>query len=119
MPKRILIIEDDASISEVVAIILEQEKYRVEKYSDDSFMAGLEQDMPGLILLDMLLSGINGKHICLQLKHHHVFRHIPVIIMSANRDIQMHAEEACADDYLSKPFDMDRLISMVDKFMTV
>ncbi len=117
MYKRIIVVEDDVSIAEVLTIILEQESYRVETFTDDSFISGLLPDMPGLILMDMWLSGINGKDICLQLKQDPLYTSIPVIIMSANRDIHLHAQEACADDFLAKPFDVLYLISLVAKYM--
>ena len=117
MNKRILVVEDDPAIAEVLAIILSAEAYRVDCFTNASFISGLLQDMPGLILLDLLLSGINGKDICLQLKNDVAYKQIPVVIMSANRDIEIHAKEACADDYLAKPFDIAILLSLVKKYM--
>ena len=117
MKKRIIIVEDDASITEVLTLILERENYNVESFVNDEFIAGLAQNMPGLILLDLWLSGVNGKDICLSLKNDNQFKHIPVVIMSANRDVQQHAEEACADEYLAKPFDIAVLLSLVKKYM--
>ncbi len=117
MPKRIVLVEDDASIAEVLTIILEQEDYRVDSFADDSFISGLSNDTPGLILLDMWLSGINGKDICLALKNDTAYKNIPVVIMSANRDIKQHAEEARADDYLAKPFDINRLLLLSKKYL--
>lgn len=117
MSKRIIVVEDDTSIADVLTIILEKENYRIECFTDDSFISGLKEDMPGLILLDMWLSGINGKDICIALKKRNEFNQIPIIIMSANRDVKEHAAEACADDYIAKPFDISLLLSHVKKFM--
>lgn len=117
MNKRIIVVEDDASITEVLTLILEGENYKVESFVNNSFVAGLEQDMPGLILLDMWLSGVNGKTICLSLKKDNLLRKIPVVMMSANRDVQQHAEEVQADGYLAKPFDVGVLLSLVKKYM--
>ncbi len=116
MFKRIIVVEDDISIAEVLTIILENEQYKVDWFTDDSFTGELLQDMPGLILLDMWLSGNNGKNICLALKNNPLYQQIPIIIMSANRDVKLHAEEACADDYLAKPFDINTLLSLVKKY---
>jgi DNA-binding response OmpR family regulator len=117
MIKRIVVVENDPAITEVLTIILQGEQYRVECFDNTSFIDGLVHDMPGLILLDMWLSGLNGKDVCLQLKENTVYKHIPVIIMSANQDVKLHAEEACADDYLSKPFDINDLLLIVKKHM--
>ena len=117
MTKRIIVVEDDPSITEVLTIILEQEQYRVDSFPDDSFLEGMKNDMPGLILLDMWLSGINGKNICAMIKKDNAFQQIPVVMVSANRDVKQHAEEAGADDYLPKPFDVNVLLSLVKKFM--
>ncbi len=117
MNKRIIVVEDDPSIAEVLVLILRHEHYRVEVFNNDSFISGLLDDMPGLILLDLWLSGVNGKDTCLQLKTNEALQQIPVVIISANRDIKLYSEEACADAYLAKPFDMDDLLSMVQRFM--
>ena len=117
MQKRIIVVEDDPSITEVLAIILRTEGYRVDSFTNAGFINGLLQDLPGLILLDLWLSGINGKDICLQLKNDERFGFIPVVIVSANRDIKMYAEEAGADDYLAKPFDISDLLSVAERFM--
>ena len=107
----------DPSIAEVLTIILEQEAYKVEWFTNDSFINGLAHNMPALILLDMWLLGMNGKDICLLIKRNDALKQIPVVIMSANRDIKLHAEEAEADGYLAKPFDMNVLLLLVKKFM--
>ncbi len=117
MQKRIIVVEDDPSISEVLAMILRLEQYRVDSFTNATFIEGLLQDMPGLILLDLWLSGINGKDICRQLKNDERFRCIPVVIVSANRDIKLYAEESGADNYLAKPFNVSDLLSEVERFM--
>ena len=117
MKKRIIVVEDDAAIAEVLTLILQHENYRVESFVNDSFIAGILDDMPGLILLDLWLLDMNGKSICLQLKNNEAMKHIPVVIISAHRDIQLYAREAGADGYLEKPFDMNALLLLVKRFM--
>ncbi len=117
MKKRIIVVEDDASITEVLTLILQHENYRVESFTNDSFIGGMADDMPGLILLDLWLLGMNGKSICLQIKNNDALQHIPVVIISAHRDIQLYALEARADEFLEKPFDMNELLLLVKKFM--
>ncbi len=117
MKKRIIVVEDDASIAEVLTLILQHENYRVESFVNDSFMETISDDMPGLVLLDLWLLDMNGKSICLQIKNNETLKHIPVVIISAHRDIQLYAEEAGANEYLEKPFDMKVLLSVVEKYM--
>ncbi len=117
MKKRIIVVEDDAAIAEVLTLILEHEHYRVESFTDDSFLADILSDLPGLVLLDLWLTDMNGKSICLQIKNNEALKHIPVVIISAHRDIQLYAEEARANEYLEKPFDMKILLSVVEKYM--
>src|SRR5579875_3591544 len=117
MKKRIIVVEDDASIAEVLTLILQHEHYRVEPFVNDSFMGTIWDDMPGLILLDLWLLDMNGKSICQQIKTSDALKHIPVVIISAHRDIRLYAEEAGANEYLEKPFDMKVLLSVVEKYM--
>src|SRR5579875_1621086 len=117
MKKRIIVVEDDASISEVLTLILQHEHYRVDSFVDDSFITHISDDLPGLVLLDLWLADMNGKTICLQMKNNEALRHIPVVIISAYRDVQLYATEAGANGYLEKPFDMKELLAIVDKYM--
>jgi CheY-like chemotaxis protein len=81
-------------------------------------MPSLQPPFPDLILLDLLLSGMDGKAICRQLKGAEATSHIPVILMSAHSQVTQIAEEAGADGWLAKPFEIEALLSLLGTFLT-
>ncbi|UII31118.1 response regulator [Fulvivirga ulvae] len=112
--KRILVADDDPSILDVLEIMLaEIGGYQVETTANGKSVLELKDDLPDLILLDLWMSGMDGREICTKLKSQDTTRAIPVIIFSANRDIQTIAETAGADDYIAKPFQMNELLEKV------
>lgn len=117
MGHSILVVDDDEGIVEVVQIVLESEGYEVQTSMNGDFIYHLPESPPDLILLDVLLSGNDGRTICRQLKSNPVTRRIPVIMLSAHSDASKVADGSGADDFLEKPFDVDVLIDMVAKHL--
>lgn len=72
---------------------------------------------PDLILLDIWMSGTDGREICQRLKASDTTKHIPVVFLSANSRIQEIAQEYQARDYLAKPFEMDHLLKKVSHIL--
>ena len=105
--KKILIIEDEPDIVELIAYNLEREGYRViSANSGETGLAKVISEHPDLILLDIMLPGMNGLDVCRRLKSHDTTRHIPVIMLTA-RDEDANIVtglELGADDYITKPF---------------
>lgn len=118
MEKRILVIDDDQEILDVVREILTNEGYRVQTSQNSACLQCLERDPPDLILLDILLQGEDGRDLCRQVKSHDQTRQIPVILFSANVVANSTIEACRADDFLSKPFWMDKLLDLVAKWIT-
>ncbi len=117
--KKILVIDDNEGILDVVSIILESEGYEVHQLIEPNRVTQLPlADMPDLILLDIWMSGADGRVICRQLKDQPHTRHVPIVLMSANKDIAEIADSAGADGYLAKPFEMDDLIMIVKRYLT-
>lgn len=114
--KKILVIDDDEGILSAFEAMLVGEGYDVQSSSDvkplESFT---KNNMPDLILLDVLLSGTDGRGICRQLKADPNTRHIPVIMISAHPGAEESIKKAGADDYLPKPFEMDELINKINR----
>ena len=106
--KKILVAEDDASITEAITYMLEDEGYLVDSV-DGKIELGEKEKYPDLILLDILMSGVDGRTICRKLKSQKETKSIPVILISANRRIREIARETGADDYIVKPFEADKL----------
>ena len=118
MGKKILVVDDDEGIVEVVQIVLEGEGYQVHTSIDGERLNHLGTDAPDLILLDVLLAGMDGRDICRSLKSNKATCHIPVIMLSAHSDASKVADSGGADDFLEKPFDVDVLINIVAKHLS-
>ena len=112
--KRILIIEDEQDIVDIATIILEDEGYEVSSLNDfGNFKDCVQDSQADLVLLDLNLQGYHGKDICKYIKGNDELKQTSVVLMSANRDIQAIKEEAGADGYISKPFDLTDFIVTV------
>jgi DNA-binding response OmpR family regulator len=116
--KRILIIEDEQDIVDIATMILEDEGYEVSSLSEfGNFKDQVQDSHADLVLLDLNLQGYHGRDICKYIKGDEHLRQTSVVLMSANRDIQAIKEEAGADGYISKPFDLVDFISTVNTFI--
>jgi len=114
--KKIMIAEDDTGILDAMQMILEDAGYDVVTNEGEGTVSSIEREQPDLLLLDIWLSGINGKDVCVELKKQNSTKHIPVIMCSANRDTEQISREAGADDFLAKPFEMDDLLQKVERY---
>lgn len=118
MTKRILLAEDDAGIIEVVKIILEDHGFNVDVADNfKSIEELISKSQPGLIFLDIFLSGEDGRHIAKKLKADPKTMGIPIIMLSANNETEKIAKEVGADGFLAKPFDIDDLIQIAQKYI--
>jgi len=110
----VLVIDDDADICIMVGAILKFAGYKVQQLSAvDKLAVTLDSVEPKVILMDMLLSGHDGRDICTQLKNNEAQNHIHVIMMSAHPDAEKSCREAGANDFLAKPFDVDNFLAKV------
>ncbi|GAC1355957.1 MAG: response regulator [Ktedonobacteraceae bacterium] len=119
MPQHILVVDDEESILEVVQIVLEGEGYSVQTSMNSAFLQDFQHasSLPDLILLDVLLSGEDGREICRKIKADARLQHIPVIMLSAHSDASKVADASGAEAFLEKPFDVDALIAIVQRFL--
>ena len=117
--RRVLVVDDDEGILEAFELMLTSAGYEVETSTKngDYFEQKLK-NTPDLIILDVLLSGTNGKDICKKLKSQEHTKHIPIIMISAHPDAREIALEAGADDFIPKPFDMTDLLEKVKKYIS-
>ncbi len=114
MGKKILIIDDNIAIIDAISLFLDFEGYDVSTLSKGSDVFKVDKNnYPDLILLDMWLSGEDGRDICRRLKSEEATRHIPIIMMSASRGLEGSTIEAGADAFISKPFDMDVMLAKI------
>jgi DNA-binding response OmpR family regulator len=112
---KVFIADDDPGILESTSLILESEGYEVITSPDGETVKKVKQYKPDVVLLDIWLSGINGGDIAKKLKAARTTSAIPLIIFSANRDIEKIAKEVKADDFLIKPFNLPDLLSTIGK----
>lgn len=114
--ERILVVEDEPDIREVIEFNLKCEGYRVSGASDgEEGLACVRREFPDAILLDRMLPGLDGLEICRRLKADPDLRSIPIIMVTAKAEVDDVVEglEAGADDYLSKPFSPKELLARV------
>lgn len=111
-----MIADDDPGIIDAIEMILEFEGYEVTSTIDGTTLLDLKNDLPDLLLLDIWMSGEDGRDICKKLKQGTITKNIPVIMISASRDIRESAMAAGADDFLAKPFEMDELLRKIAHF---
>jgi len=115
MLKRILVLDDNQDILEMVNEVLSYENFDVHATSNsDGILTVAEKFGPDLIILDYRLSSGNGGEICLELKANPKFKHIPVIIFSAYINLSIDYAKFGCDAVISKPFDLSQLIETVN-----
>ncbi|HLZ63887.1 MAG TPA: response regulator [Ktedonosporobacter sp.] len=111
---KILVVDDKPDILDVLRLILEMEGYDVLTESSGAKVLPLmHAEQPDLLLLDVWLPGCDGRNLCRQIKQQESLRHIPVLLMSAHRDVQQMAAQAGAVGSLQKPFQMSTLLSTI------
>ena len=116
MNKKILVADDDPAILHSIKMLLEDEGYNVETAVGDKTAQAVLDFLPDLILLDIWMSGMDGRDICKRLKSQPSTKHIPIIMISAHQDVKNIALESGADDFIAKPFDIFKMLEKVDHY---
>jgi len=120
MARRILVVEDEAPIREMVCFVLEQNGYQAVEAEDfDSAVAQLVEPYPELILLDWMLPGGSGIQFIKHLKREALTREIPVMMLTARgeEEDRVRGLEVGADDYITKPFSPKELVARIKAVM--
>ncbi len=117
MNKRILVVDDDTDILNLVQAILDYEGYLVQTSSSGSIFQHVQRALPDLILLDVLLNEKDGRVLCLQLKVNELTKDIPIILFSAQVKKENALNGSHADDFLVKPFDIEELLTVIRKHL--
>ncbi|NQU95190.1 MAG: response regulator [Candidatus Omnitrophica bacterium] len=120
--KKILIIDDEVDLVDLVKMRLEVANYYVlPLYTSTRSLEIAKREKPDLVLLDVMMPDKNGYEVCKELKADEATRHIPVIIFTAKPEqkerIKKDAELAGADDYILKPFDPADLTKKIEKLL--
>lgn len=111
---KVLIVEDNASIVRVTRIVLERAGYEVMAAEDEKYFDIAQEWDPSIILMDIRLPRLDGIEACMKLKMNPVTSHIPVILVTADREAVDAINEACADGTLIKPFSNSALLEVVN-----
>lgn len=118
MEKRILIIEDDEDILQVLETVLLQNEFVVKGLGrTDDILKLTAEFKPDLILTDFLLSGTNGGKICQLIKSDKSTCHIPVILISAYPELAVSIGTFGFDAFITKPFDINALVSKIHELI--
>ena len=114
--KKILVVDDEPDILEFLQELLEGEGYTVAITDKAEYVEKLRAGgLPDLILIDVLLSGKDGRKIVKHLKSQEATRHVPVIMFSAHPSAEETVRVAGADDFVAKPFELDEVLAKIAK----
>ncbi|MCM1326983.1 MAG: response regulator transcription factor [Bacteroidales bacterium] len=111
--QKILIVDDDNNIAELISLYLTKECYETMIVNDgESVMSAMNTFQPNLILLDLMLPGIDGYQVCREVRTKYS---TPIIMLSAKGEVfdKVLGLELGADDYMEKPFDSKELVARV------
>ena len=111
--QKILIVDDDNNIAELISLYLTKECYETMIVNDgESVIPALDTFSPNLILLDIMLPGMDGYQVCREVRSKHS---IPIIMLSAKGEVfdKVLGLELGADDYIEKPFDSKEMVARV------
>ena len=118
MSKRILILDDNQDILEIVHETLTYENFDVKSTGESTEVIALVEDFnPDLVILDYRVAGTNGGELCRQIKAHPIFGNTPVIIFSAYINHQDELFAYGCDAIINKPFDLNELVEKVNSLL--
>ncbi|TET94919.1 MAG: response regulator [Desulfobacteraceae bacterium] len=122
--KLILVVDDDPDLVEAISMKLESKNYRVSKaYDGIEAWDKIQEERPDLIILDVMMPRKDGYELCDELKNNPKYEDITVVLLTAvgsavtsTRYTHQGGMSTLADDYVAKPIDLDKLMSMIDDF---
>ena len=117
---RVLVVDDESDVTELLQYRLEQEGYRVATLNDPlGFVAKVREFEPDLMLLDIMMPELSGIQLCRIVRADPSMKDIPVIFLSARGEVEDRIKglEAGAEDYVSKPFNTNELLLRISKML--
>lgn len=116
--KKIFICDDDQGILDVLEIILESQGYMIVKEIDSTLLFNkLKEEKGDLLLLDLWMPVLSGHELINMIRKDPQTKKLPIIVLSASRNEKDMALNAGANQFISKPFDMDEIITSVEKII--
>lgn len=119
--KRILVVDDEVDLVETVRFSLELEGFEIlVAYNGEEALNQARKEHPDLILLDLMLPKLDGYKVCRLLKFDERYKHIPILMLTAKTQDKDKAIglETGANEYITKPFDMDDLMKKVKEYLS-
>ena len=117
---RVLVVDDESDVTELLQYRLEQEGYRVATLNDPlGFVVKVREFEPDLMLLDIMMPELSGIQLCRIVRADASMKDIPVIFLSARGEVEDRIKglEAGAEDYVSKPFNINELMLRISKML--
>ncbi len=118
--KKILIVDDEQDIVESLKFVLETSDYICYcAYNGEDGLRLAKEIVPDLIILDVMMPKINGYKISRLLKFDNKYKNIPILMVTARTqdEDKLIGEETGADEYITKPFEMDEIVEKVNKYL--
>ena len=112
--KKVMIIEDDPAILDVLGIIFTRAGYKAIPHANGDFILLGDFDLPDLFVIDKQLQGVDGLDLCKHLKGRQLTSHLPVIILSATPHLHAQIKQAGANAFLEKPFSNNNLLQLAN-----
>ena len=115
---KILVVDDDSGIGEMLKTLLEFYGYEV-IVTEKPLMAEelIQQENIDIVLLDMLISGVDGTDVCAGIRENAEIAETPVLMMSALHDAGPKCKKAGANDFIAKPFEVEDLTEKIEKIL--
>lgn len=118
MGRKILLVEDDIAVLEATSEVLADEGYAVVTASNgQEALDRLDHSMPDVVLLDLMMPVMNGWQFAQEFRKIPGAKKVPIIVLSAGRDVAQSARSLGASDYLVKPFDIEELLTKVSRVL--
>jgi len=115
---KILVVDDDSGIGEMLKTLLEFYGYQVTVTEKPLFAEELiQKENIDIVLLDMLISGVDGTDVCAGIRENPETAKTPVLMMSALHDAGPKCKNAGANDFIAKPFEVEDLTERIEKIL--
>jgi twitching motility two-component system response regulator PilG len=116
---KVMVVDDSRTIRRTAETLLRKEGYQVISATDGfEALSMIADNKPDLIFLDVMMPRLDGYQTCALLKHHQVFRHTPVVMLSSKDGLfdRARGRVVGSDDYMTKPFTRDELLSVIEQY---
>lgn len=117
---KVMVIDDSKTIRRTAETLLKKEGFEVITATDGfEALSMIADHQPGLILLDIMMPRLDGYQTCALIKHHRVFRHTPVIMLSSKDGLfdRARGRVVGSDNYITKPFTREELLTVIEQHM--